>query len=59
MTMDAVVASAALAPMTVMAVYGVRVLRRRSDERRGWSATRERDWTADELESLAEADLAV
>lgn len=47
---------AAFAALVVTLTVVVMLARRRSDERLQWSATRQRDWTVDELDSLAIAD---
>jgi hypothetical protein len=49
--MDALTVGLALVGVVVIGLLARR-WRARSDERRRWSATRDRDWTTDELDAL-------
>jgi hypothetical protein len=56
--MDALMISAALLALTATSALLWRWRRSRSDQRLQWQATRERDWTTDELASLRATDAA-
>ncbi|HEX8780162.1 MAG TPA: hypothetical protein VF728_03190 [Nocardioides sp.] len=56
--MDALLICGALAALALIGTVLWRWRRARSDERLRWQATRERDWTTDELDALRASDAA-
>lgn len=55
--MDAVLLIATIALLALTGCVLVLVRRRRCDARTQWYATRDRDWTDDELDALASTDI--
>ena len=56
--MDALTICAAVTALALFLVVAWRWRRSRSDQRLQWLATRERDWSDDELDSLRSSDVA-
>lgn len=57
-TMDALTILGALGALALLLTVLWRWRRSRSDQRRQWLGTRERDWSADELDLLRSSDVA-